>query len=75
MNVSAKQLQHPDAVSTIQAVLTQTGLAPERMVLEVTESVLVGDADAVISRLRALKEIGLRVAVDDLGPDIHRWHT
>jgi diguanylate cyclase (GGDEF)-like protein/PAS domain S-box-containing protein len=49
VNVSAKQLQHPDAVSTIQAVLTQTGLAPERMVLEVTESVLVGDADAVIS--------------------------
>jgi diguanylate cyclase (GGDEF)-like protein/PAS domain S-box-containing protein len=67
VNVSAKQLQHPDAVSTIQAVLTQTGLAPERMVLEVTESVLVGDADAVISRLRALKEIGLRVAVDDFG--------
>jgi diguanylate cyclase len=54
-------------VSTIRAVLTESGMAPERVVLEVTESVLVGDADAVITRLRALREIGLRVAVDDFG--------
>jgi EAL domain-containing protein (putative c-di-GMP-specific phosphodiesterase class I) len=42
-------------------------MLPERVVLEVTESVLVGDADAVITRLQDLKEIAVRVAVDDFG--------
>ena len=67
VNVSAKQLQHPDAVSSIREAIAESGLLPERVVLEVTESVLVSDADAVITRLRDLKEIGMQVAVDDFG--------
>jgi EAL domain-containing protein (putative c-di-GMP-specific phosphodiesterase class I) len=67
VNVSAKQLQHPEAVSSIRAAIAKSGVAPENVTLEVTESILVKDSDAVITRLQSLKEIGLRIAVDDFG--------
>jgi EAL domain-containing protein (putative c-di-GMP-specific phosphodiesterase class I) len=51
----------------VHAVLLQTGFAPERLELEITESVLAGDFDQAISILRRLKALGVRIAMDDFG--------
>ncbi|WP_237152269.1 EAL domain-containing protein [Oryzibacter oryziterrae] len=54
-------------VETIQAAIDETGVLPIRIVLEVTESVLLADSDAVISQLESLKSMGIRIALDDFG--------
>jgi diguanylate cyclase (GGDEF)-like protein/PAS domain S-box-containing protein len=67
VNLSAIQLHQADLVERVQAILDETGLPPRRLVLELTESVLVDnveDAVAVLTRLRAL---GVRLAMDDFG--------
>ena len=48
-------------------VLTETGLAPSRLDIEVTESLLLRDVDASLSTLRALKELGVQISMDDFG--------
>ena len=67
VNLSARQLQEPDIVEQVGAALARASLRPERLVLEVTESLIMVDPRAMIPRLRALKELGLRLAVDDFG--------
>jgi diguanylate cyclase (GGDEF)-like protein len=66
VNLSPRQLQEPTIVHDIVAVLRRTGLAPERLVLEVTESAIVDEA-AGIPALRALRSHGIRIAIDDFG--------
>jgi diguanylate cyclase (GGDEF)-like protein len=67
VNLSAKQLQHGGIVHDVQAALTASGLPPDRLVLELTESVLLEDGDLAVERLNALKALGLRLALDDFG--------
>jgi diguanylate cyclase (GGDEF)-like protein len=67
VNLSTRQLAQPDVVPAVQASLTAAALAPERLVLEVTESAVVEDAEAALRALSALKEIGVRTAIDDFG--------
>jgi diguanylate cyclase (GGDEF)-like protein/PAS domain S-box-containing protein len=67
VNLSARQLQEPDLVAKVRAALERAGLPPTRLVLEVTESLIMVDPRAMIPRLRELKELGLRLAVDDFG--------
>ncbi|HEY6890391.1 MAG TPA: EAL domain-containing protein [Solirubrobacter sp.] len=67
VNLSAKQLQHGGIVADVKAALAASGFAPERLVLELTESVLLEDGDLAILRLKALKGLGLRLALDDFG--------
>jgi EAL domain-containing protein (putative c-di-GMP-specific phosphodiesterase class I) len=67
VNVSARQLQRPDFPAEVAAALADAGLRPERLVLELTESVLVADTEATLVRLHALKALGVRLAVDDFG--------
>jgi diguanylate cyclase (GGDEF)-like protein/PAS domain S-box-containing protein len=67
VNLSARQLEHDEFVDDLRAILEETGLQPNRLVLEITESVIAKDVDAVISRLAALREAGVRVAIDDFG--------
>ncbi len=67
VNLSARQLQESDIVEQVEAALARAGLPPERLVLEVTESLIMVDPRAMIPRLRSLKELGLRLAVDDFG--------
>ena len=67
VNLSARQLQEPDLVAQVSAALARAGLPPSRLVLEVTESLIMVDPRAMIPRLRELKELGLRLAVDDFG--------
>jgi diguanylate cyclase (GGDEF)-like protein len=66
VNVSPYQLNEAFP-SVIQHVLEITGLPPERLELEITESALIGDADDIIECFRELKAIGVRIAIDDFG--------
>jgi len=54
-------------VSDTMQVLSETGLAPEKLVLEVTETAMISDFDLALSRLRDLRASKIRVAVDDFG--------
>ncbi len=67
VNVSAKQLQHPGFVGEVQHILQATGLRPDRLILEITESVMMHDAKLMMIRLQELKNLGLRLAIDDFG--------
>jgi diguanylate cyclase (GGDEF)-like protein/PAS domain S-box-containing protein len=67
VNVSARQLQEPDVAEDIKRVVDECGMDPRLLVLEITETVLVKDVEAMAAKLRALTACGLRVAVDDFG--------
>jgi diguanylate cyclase (GGDEF)-like protein/PAS domain S-box-containing protein len=67
VNLSVKQLQHPDVVADVQAALIDSGIDPQMLVLEITESVLMADYELASRRLQQLKEIGVRIAMDDFG--------
>ena len=67
VNVSGVQLSDPGFTDKVAQVLATTGLPPQCLVLELTESVLVHDNAAAIAQLRELKDLGLRLALDDFG--------
>ena len=67
VNLSARQLDHPEIVATVEAVLAATGLPPENLTLEITESALMRDAVSALEVLRSLKAIGVALAIDDFG--------
>jgi len=68
VNLSAKQFRKDhDLVAIVAAALSAARLAPQRLTLEITESVLIEDPDFVTSALSRLREMGVRVALDDFG--------
>jgi len=67
VNISARQLAEPQFVSEVRAVLAESRLQPASLVLEITESVLMRDTETMVERMRALKALGVRLAVDDFG--------
>jgi diguanylate cyclase (GGDEF)-like protein len=67
VNLSARQIDDPQIVSTIEEILYRTGLPPEHLTLEITESALMKDAAAALVVLQALKELGVLLAIDDFG--------
>jgi diguanylate cyclase (GGDEF)-like protein/PAS domain S-box-containing protein len=67
VNLSVRQVLSPDVVSQIANVLTRTGVRPETVCLELTESVFMGDADYFTRTLTSLKELGVRLSIDDFG--------
>jgi diguanylate cyclase (GGDEF)-like protein/PAS domain S-box-containing protein len=67
VNLSARQLAAADLVSDVTHALTASGLDPDSLVLEMTETVLVQDAAAAAARLRELRQLGVRLAIDDFG--------
>jgi diguanylate cyclase (GGDEF)-like protein/PAS domain S-box-containing protein len=67
VNMSGHQLQHSGVVDDVRAALVESGLPPERLVLEITESVLMHNADMMLDRLRSIRAIGVRLAIDDFG--------
>lgn len=67
VNVSPRQFDSPSVVEAVAAALRETGLAPELLGLEITESVLVDDPDETVALLDQLKELGVRIALDDFG--------
>jgi diguanylate cyclase len=66
VNLSPRQLQDPELVPDVLAVLGRTGLAPHRLVLEITESAVVDDQVA-LPALERLRAHGIRIAIDDFG--------
>ena len=67
VNLSIRQLEHPDLVSQVARVLAETRLPPACLKLEVTESVMMDNAEETVARLQALKALGVQLAVDDFG--------
>lgn len=67
VNVSALQFHQPYFVDQVQAALEAASLPPRLLALELTESILLHDAEETLSRLQALAALGVRLAVDDFG--------
>jgi EAL domain-containing protein (putative c-di-GMP-specific phosphodiesterase class I) len=67
VNVSAVQLRQADFVDQVVAALQASGLTADRLVVELTESALVDDVEAVTGAFGALRALGVRVAIDDFG--------
>jgi EAL domain-containing protein (putative c-di-GMP-specific phosphodiesterase class I) len=67
VNLSPAQFVRTDLVSFLHTVLLETGLAPGRLELEITEGVLIEDFDRGLGLLRRLKALGVRISMDDFG--------
>ncbi len=67
INLSPVEFRHGDLTGLVHSVLLETGLAPSRLELEITEGVLIDDFSRALSTLRRLKALGLRIAMDDFG--------
>jgi diguanylate cyclase (GGDEF)-like protein/PAS domain S-box-containing protein len=67
VNLSPAQFMHGDVVSLVHSILLETGLAPDRLELEITEGVLIEDFDRGLALLRRLKALGVRISMDDFG--------
>lgn len=67
VNLSARQLAQPDLDRLLERVLAETGLEPDTLELELTESTVMSDPDAVQERLERLRRVGAGIAIDDFG--------
>jgi diguanylate cyclase (GGDEF)-like protein len=67
VNLSPVQFRHGDLAGLVHVILLETGLAPSRLELEITEGVLIGDTPRAMSILRRLKLLGVKIAMDDFG--------
>ena len=67
VNLSPAQFMHGDLVGLVHSILLETGLAPGRLEVEITEGVLIEDFDRGLALLRRLKALGVRISMDDFG--------
>ncbi len=67
VNVSVRQFRSPGLINTIRSELGNSGLPPDRLTLEITESLLLRDDERVWSDLVRLRDLGIRMAIDDFG--------
>jgi diguanylate cyclase (GGDEF)-like protein len=67
INVSARQFRSPGFTATVKRLIAQSGLRPDRVTLEITESLLLRDDDSVWQDLQNLRRFGVRIAIDDFG--------
>ncbi|AYC30401.1 GGDEF and EAL domain-containing protein [Paenisporosarcina cavernae] len=67
VNISVKQMMHPDFIPTVKEVLTVSGIQPQRLMFEITESVAVQNIELAKFALRELNELGVQTALDDFG--------
>jgi diguanylate cyclase (GGDEF)-like protein len=67
VNISGRQLQGSGLTDALRQTLTSSGVEASSVVLEITESVLMQQTDAVLERLQQLKALGVRLAIDDFG--------
>jgi diguanylate cyclase (GGDEF)-like protein/PAS domain S-box-containing protein len=67
VNVSMRQFAHSDFVAQVADILKRTGFAPERLTIELTESALMSDAEHVMPQLFELRDLGVRLSIDDFG--------
>ncbi len=67
INVSARQLREPALLDDVRSVIAETGIPADRVVVELTETVLATDEHGEIATLRSLRDLGCRIALDDFG--------
>ena len=67
VNVSVRQFRHPDFVDQVMAEIARTGIRPERLKLELTETLLADGMDVTLARMGTLKALGVTLALDDFG--------
>jgi EAL domain-containing protein (putative c-di-GMP-specific phosphodiesterase class I) len=67
VNLSPAQFRDGDIAETVASVLKETGLAPHRLELEITENLLINDTEEVLNKLNRLRELGVAIAMDDFG--------
>ena len=67
VNLSARQLYEDDIVTVVNGALATSGLRPEDLILEITESILVSNKESILLKLASLRALGTRVAIDDFG--------
>jgi diguanylate cyclase (GGDEF)-like protein/PAS domain S-box-containing protein len=67
VNISSRHLQNGELVNDVAIALKMSGLEPENLVIELTESTMMNNIDANLERLRQLKGLGVRLAIDDFG--------
>ncbi|MGD1933759.1 MAG: EAL domain-containing protein [Candidatus Phaeomarinobacter sp.] len=67
INLSSQQLQSYSLVESITATLKKYGIAPEKLEIEITESMLINDFEQATNQLRRLRELGIKIALDDFG--------
>jgi diguanylate cyclase (GGDEF)-like protein/PAS domain S-box-containing protein len=67
VNLSARELTHPDLVATVLGCVRQSGIEPQPLTIEVTESTAMADGDSGFRALRDLSAEGIKVAIDDFG--------
>ncbi len=67
VNISTAQLTQQDLVRSVEDVLKRSGLPPEKLELEITESLLMGDTQSAIYTLERLRALGVQLAIDDFG--------
>ncbi len=67
INLSGRQLDHSTLVDDVAQAIEQTGIDPQTVILEITETALMEDVEAAIGRLNELKTLGVKMAIDDFG--------
>ncbi|MDW8209371.1 MAG: EAL domain-containing protein [Chloroherpetonaceae bacterium] len=67
VNLSGKQLMQEDVVKRVAQILQTTGVNPQQLKLEITESIFVADTEEILEKLKALKSLGVQLAIDDFG--------
>ena len=67
VNVSARQLDSDEFVTDVKRTLRETGLDPDSLTIEITETALMRDIEQTAMRLATVKELGVRIAIDDFG--------
>ena len=73
-NVSGVQLAHPEFSAKIADALSRSGLDPERLELEITESWVIADLKAAAAKLQKLRDLGIGIAIDDFGSGYSTFH-
>src|SRR6202035_5910473 len=67
VNLSSAQFKHGDLLAVLKSALADTGMPPERLELEITETVLLGNNAESLVILRAIKHLGVAIVLDDFG--------
>jgi diguanylate cyclase (GGDEF)-like protein/PAS domain S-box-containing protein len=67
VNMSVTQFQQPDLIEFVTQVLEETGLDPNHLEIELTESVIIQDLEEALQKITKLKELGIHIAIDDFG--------
>ena len=67
INLSTRQFSQPDLIERINAVLAETGLRPESLKIEITESAVMENAESAVEMLNQLKALGVQLSIDDFG--------